>query len=105
MGHTIGRNIQLSSLLKIGENTHGTSEIFEMKHRLVEFLSSEMRFNIFSIESDMPNAYLINDYVLKGIGYPKKLLSYNTPAWDTQEVLDMVTWMRDFNKTGKQMVK
>jgi erythromycin esterase len=86
-------------IVALGENTHGTSEIFEMKHRLLEFLSTEMGFDIFAIESNMPEAYLINDYVLKGEGDPKTLLSYNTPAWNTQEVLNMLKWMRNFNKS------
>ena len=64
-----------------------------------------MGFKIFAIESEMANAYLLNDDVMKGIGDPKKLLSYNTPAWNTQEVLDMVTWMRGFNKTGKGSIQ
>ena len=34
-------------IVGLGENTHGSSEVFQMKHRLVEFLASEMGFTIF----------------------------------------------------------
>src|SRR5436190_12670961 len=50
-------------IVSLGEATHGTREIFQMKHRLIEFLASELGFTIFSIEANMPEAYRLNDYV------------------------------------------
>jgi len=61
-------------IVSLGEATHGTREIFQMKHRLIEFLASELGFAIFSIEANMPEAYRLNDYVLHGTGDPKALL-------------------------------
>jgi erythromycin esterase len=61
-----------------------------------------MGFTIFSIEANMPEAYALNDYVLNGIGDPKRLLQgMYFWTWNTQEVLDMVLWMREFNASGK----
>ncbi len=93
-------------IVALGENTHGTSEVFKMKHRLVEFLTTQMGFSIFSIEANMPEAYKLNDYVLHGEGDPKKLLrGMYFWTWDTQEVLDMIIWMRNFNSSGKEKVQ
>ncbi|HEX9943884.1 MAG TPA: erythromycin esterase family protein [Thermoanaerobaculia bacterium] len=89
-------------IVALGEQTHGTREFFQMKHRLVEFLASEMGFTLFSIEANMPEAYRVNDYILSGKGDPRELLKgmyYWT--WNTQEVLDMIEWMRRFNQSGK----
>ena len=61
-------------IVSLGEATHGTREIFQMKHRLIEFLASELGFTIFSIEANMPEAYRLNDYVLHGTGDAKALL-------------------------------
>lgn len=86
----------------LGEATHGTREFFQLKHRMLEFLTTKMGFSIFSIEANMPEAYRLNDFVLHGQGDPVKLIKgmyYWT--WDTEEVLDMVMWMREFNKSGK----
>src|SRR5262245_19667454 len=55
-------------IVSLGEATHGTREFFQLKHRMLEFLASEMGFTIFSIEANMPEAYRLNDYVLKGEG-------------------------------------
>ncbi len=88
-------------IVALGEATHGTSEFFHMKHRILEFLANEMGFTIFSIEANMPEAYRVNDYVLNGQGDARKLLKgMYFWTWNTQEVLDMMYWMRDFNTSG-----
>jgi erythromycin esterase len=93
-------------IVGLGENTHGTSEVFKMKHRLVEFLASEMGFTIFSIEANLPEAYKLNDYVLYGKGDSKALLKgMYFWTWNTQEVLDMIEWMRKFNASGKGKIQ
>ncbi len=93
-------------IVGLGEGTHGTAEFFRMKHRLVEFLASEKGFTLFAIEANMPEAYRVNDYVLDGKGDPKALLrGMYFWTWDTQEVLDMILWMRRFNASGKGRIQ
>ncbi|HEX2225485.1 MAG TPA: erythromycin esterase family protein [Thermoanaerobaculia bacterium] len=85
-------------IVSLGEATHGTREFFQMKHRLLEFLAEEMGFTHFAIEASMPDAYKINDYVLTGQGDPAELVAGMLFwTWNTQEVLDMVLWMRQYN--------
>jgi len=93
-------------IVALGEATHGAREFFQLKHRMLEFLATEMGFTIFSIEANMPEAYRLNDYVLTGKGDPKQLLKgMYFWTWDTQEVLNMILWMREFNKSGKGRVE
>ncbi len=93
-------------IVSLGEATHGTREFFQLKHRMLEYLATEMGFSIFSIEANMPEAYRLNDYVLNGNGDPAKLLrGMYFWTWDTEEVLDMIKWMREFNKSGKGRVE
>ncbi len=93
-------------IVSLGEATHGTREFFQLKHRMLEFLASEMGFTIFSIEASMPEAYRLNDYVLNGTGDPAALLKgMYFWTWDTEEVLDMIRWMREFNASGKGRVQ
>lgn len=88
-------------IVELGEATHGTREFFQLKHRMVEFLASQMGFTIFSIEANMPEAYRLNEYVLNGVGDPKELLKgMYFWTWNTQEVLEMIQWMREYNKSG-----
>ncbi|CAG0948327.1 hypothetical protein PHYC_00020 [Phycisphaerales bacterium] len=89
-------------IVSLGEPTHGTRECFQFKHRLTEFLASEMGFTIFSIEASMPEACMLTDYVLGGEGDPRKLIAgMYFWTWNTEEVLDMVEWMRRFNAEEK----
>jgi erythromycin esterase-like protein len=93
-------------IVGLGEATHGTSEFFRMKHRIIDFLANQMGFTIFSIEANMPEAYRVNDYVLNGKGDPKELLKgMYFWTWNTQEVLDMILWMREFNSSGKGRIQ
>ncbi len=93
-------------IVSLGEATHGSREFFQLKHRMLEFLATQMGFSIFSIEANMPEAYRLNDYVLNGTGDPAQLLrGMYFWTWDTEEVLTMIRWMRAFNQSGKGRVQ
>jgi len=65
-----------------------------------------MGFTLFSIEANMPEAYRLNDYVLSGTGDPAELLrGLYFWTWNTEEVLDMIRWMRAFNASGKGRIQ
>lgn len=93
-----------SKIVAFGESAHGSSEIFQMKHRLIKYLTQNKDFNIFSIEANMPESYKINDYVFEGKGYVKSLIEgMHFWTWRTEEVLQMVEWMKVQNKTNKNI--
>lgn len=93
-------------IVALGEATHGTSEFFQLKHRMIEFLATRMGFTIFAIEAGMPECHRLNDFVLNGKGDPKQLLhDLSVWPWDTEEVLDMILWMRKFNESGKGRIE
>jgi erythromycin esterase len=85
-------------VVALGEATHGTREFFQLKHRMLEFLVSELGFTVFAIEATMPETFDINEYVLTGEGDPAKALT-GLYFWttNTEEVLDMIEWMRRWN--------
>ena len=85
-------------LVSLGESTHGTREIFQMKHRMLEFLATEMGFTLFGIEASMPDCIAINDYVLTGEGNVRSAVAgQGFWTWNTNEVVEMVEWMRAYN--------
>ena len=93
-------------IVALGEGTHGTREFFRMKHRITEFLASEMGFTVFAIEANMPEARRVNDYVLRGEGDPKEALAgFYFCTWNTEEVLAMIEWMREFNAEGRGRIE
>ena len=94
----IGEMIGDARIVSLGEPTHGNREVFQLKHRMIEYLVKEMGFNIFALECPFGEAYDINRYVVDGIGDPEKALaSIYMWAWDTREMLDLIKWMRLYN--------
>jgi len=85
-------------IVALGEATHGTSEFFRLKHRMLEFLVEEMGFRDFAIEANLPEAFAIDDYLQSGQGDPAKALAgLHFWPWNTEEFLDMLRWMRSYN--------
>ncbi|WP_373519854.1 erythromycin esterase family protein [Pricia sp.] len=83
----------------LGENTHGTREFFQVKHRLLEFLVTEMGFQAFALEASHSNCVPINDYVLYGKGNRENVLTgQGYVVWDTQELLSLIDWIRAYNQ-------
>ncbi len=94
-----GEAVGDSRIVSLGEATHGTREFFQMKHRLLEYLVHEKGFTVFAIEANWPESLAIDRYIKTSEGDPKAgLLAMYFWTWQTAEVLDMIEWMRAFNK-------
>jgi len=86
-------------IVAMGEATHGTREFFQMKHRMFEFLVEEMGYRVFAIEDDFTGVQAINEYILYGKGSAMEAIkSITNCPWFTEEVLEMVEWMRKYNE-------
>jgi len=95
-------------VVALGEATHGTSEFFRMKHRMLEFLVKEMGFTSFYIEAPMSRFTYINDYVLYGIGDPDNVIAkIDAQTWRLEEARNLIGWMRQYNSsvTGDKKVR
>jgi len=93
-------------IVALGEQTHGTREFFQFKHRMLEFLVAKMGFNLFAIEASEPDAIAVDDYVLTGNGNPATALgNLGFWTWNTEEVLDMIRWMRKWNEDPAHKTK
>jgi erythromycin esterase-like protein len=93
-------------IVALGEGTHGTREFFQLKHRITQYLATDMGFTVFAIEANLPEAWKVNDYVLGGPGDPRALLDgMYFWTWNTEEVLEMVEWMRHFNASKRGRIE
>jgi erythromycin esterase len=94
----VGEMAGNARVVALGEATHGTREFFQLKHRILEYLVAKKGFTIFGIEASFPDALAVNDYVLHGTGDPGAALAgLQFWTWNTDEVLDMIKWMRAWN--------
>lgn len=100
LGQLIGNNTVVAS----GEVTHGSSEIFRMKHRIIKYLSQHKGFDVFSIEANMPEAYKVNRYIIEGKGDPREVLKgMYFWTWNTTGMLGLINWMKEYNSSQKKI--
>lgn len=93
-----GEMVGAARLVALGEPTHGNREVYQLKHRMLEYLVHEKDFNIFAIEAPFAETENWNNYVLHGRGSAEEALASTTMwAWDTEEVAAMLDWMRQYN--------
>jgi erythromycin esterase len=95
-------------VIGLGEATHGTKEFFELKNKMFKYLVEKQDVKLFGIEANFAACYDINKYVLTGEGNAKEALSKNGYwVWQSQEVLDLIEWMKNYNKgkTSNQKIK
>lgn len=96
-----GKAVGDARIVSLGEATHGSREIFRMKHRLLEYLVKEKGFTVFAMEANWPESQAADRYIKTGEGDPKDALAaMYFWTWQTEEVLDLVVWMRAFNKAS-----
>jgi len=90
--------IKDKEIISLGESTHGSKEVFQIKHRIIKYLVEECDFTVFAIEANMIECSLINNYIQTGEGNPEQLLArLGYWVWNTQEILDLIKWMRNYN--------
>ncbi|GEN77651.1 erythromycin esterase family protein [Chryseobacterium hagamense] len=85
-------------IIGLGEASHGSSEIFKLKDKLTRYILMKNNGGVFSIESPMPKAMLINEYIVNGKKTGKEYVM-NLDSWiyQTDEILDMTEWMKKYN--------
>ncbi|ADD45078.1 erythromycin esterase family protein [Stackebrandtia nassauensis] len=90
----------------LGEASHGSRELFRVKHRMTRFLVERMGFRTLAFEQDFAWGTLIDHYVVTGEGDPRELVSgMSSPLWATEEILELITWMRSYNEEHRDKVR
>ena len=89
-----------SPLVGLGEATHGTAEFYKMKDQLFRRLVEEKDFKAIVFELPWGNAWVINEFVTKGVGTADEVIDQcGYWTYDTQEVRDLAQWIHDFNNS------
>jgi erythromycin esterase len=104
-GHSLGDLTPLGGLIgdahvvNLGGLTFGTSEAFTVRRRILQYLVTKLGFDTLVFEIGQEDARLINHYLQTGEGNPRLLLAeLDDPRWNTQEMLDLILWMRFHNR-------
>ena len=88
-----------AKILGLGEESHGTSEVYKMKHRLAKYLAENNIFNRLSFEVNMPEAYQFNQLIQKdqidGVDISEQLHFW---IYETHEFQDIIKWIASISK-------
>lgn len=86
------------TVVAMGEATHGIHEFVELKKRVFKYLVEKKGFTVFAIEANYVECLPIDHYIKTGEGDPAHLLANGMVwPWRTEEVLDLILWMRTYN--------
>ncbi|MFD4240584.1 erythromycin esterase family protein [Streptomyces sp. NPDC058525] len=87
-----------AQVVAIGAATRQAHELSTLSHRLVRLLVEELGFRSLALEGDDASRVGLDEYIRTGTGDPQVMLSGARSFWQTDEILDVVRWMRDFNR-------
>jgi erythromycin esterase-like protein len=93
----VRRSIGNATIVGLGESVHRVSEETTLKHRVLRYLVERMGFRSVAWEEDWTLGVDLDKYIRTGQGDLTVLMSRMSRAWRTQEVADVLRWLRDFN--------
>ena len=100
----LDRLVGTGAVVALGENSHGASEIFRLKERIIRYLNRQLGFNRVVFEAEMAEGTILNDYICSGVGHAKAgIFGLNMWVWDVNEVVSLVEWMRQRNIDGHRI--
>ncbi|NQV32759.1 MAG: erythromycin esterase family protein [Phycisphaeraceae bacterium] len=84
----------------LGESRHDTREQLLLKGLLTRHLIEDQGFRALIIEESFSHAARLDQYVTSGKGDPRALMNRLAGwyLWDTEEMLELVQWIRQFNE-------
>ena len=93
-----GTLVKDAQIIALGEATHGTSEFFKLKHRLLQYAIRDLGVRTFILEDNQLQVERVNRYVLLGEGDARTVMRGLFAVWNTQEMLELVKWVRAYNE-------
>jgi len=90
-----------ATVIGLGESRHDTREQLLLKKLLVRHLVEELGFRVLILEESFPHAQSLDRYVSSGEGDLQEIMSRLAGwyLWDTEEMLDLMRWLRTFNES------
>lgn len=97
-----------SSVVLLGEASHGTHEFYKARAEITKRLIAERGFTAVAVEADWPDAYHVNRFVRgeipeaegesEAVDALSQFRRFPTWMWRNADVLDFVGWLRNYNE-------
>ncbi|MGV9312367.1 erythromycin esterase family protein [Streptomyces sp. NPDC003691] len=100
----LSRMVKGATIVGVGEATHGSKELFQLKHRLFQHLVEKNGFRTFSLEVHWSAGARLDAYVRTGRGDLRQIMrdefQFTFEDWRNEEFRALFTWMREHNRTA-----
>ncbi len=98
---SLAKSIGSARVVGLGESRHDTREQLLLKALLVRHLIEDLGFRAFILEESFSHVEPLDRFLGSGEGEPRALLNgiVGWYLWDTEEMLDLIVWIRQFNET------
>ncbi|MBU2019897.1 MAG: erythromycin esterase family protein [Bacteroidetes bacterium] len=94
------------TLIGLGESTHGTSEFTIIRGELFKYLVENHNYTVFFLEADFNACSRVNRYIHGADDDSKEALNeVRLWPWFTQELLNLIEWMRSYNQKNDNILK
>lgn len=100
------QHLKFKKVFAIGEATHGSSEVYEIKNNLTKYLISYHDYSTLAIEMEPFDAQELNKYIQGGnIKLDATLSATGYWIWKTKEFSSLMEWLRKFNESKSNKIK
>lgn len=88
------------TVVALGEASHGTSEFYFQKGRIIRYLITQLNYKHIGVE--FPGSLLIpaNQYLQTGEGNLKEIMQ-GFALYKTKEIFDLLEWIKEYNQSQK----
>ncbi len=88
--------------MQLGESSHGSGSMNQLKTRLIKYLHQQHGFNLIAFESSM---FACNRGLEKNAAIPSDLLMYSCifPVWHTEEVLELFRYIKQTQSSDRPL--
>jgi erythromycin esterase-like protein len=94
------------NVIGLGETSHGAAALFELKLDLLKALASRGQLDAVAVELPAAAADIIDEYVAGHADDRKAVIeALSYPAWQTEEMLRVIDWLRGINLTRKAGIR
>jgi len=102
----LDRAIGNSKVVALGENSHGSAPIYDLKLQFIKYLVEQKGYTLFALESPSAETDAVNDYVIGDHGALDSVLhNLVYPSWKTREMAAIIEWIKKHNRKAKTKVQ
>jgi erythromycin esterase len=102
----IWREFENSNVIGLGEGSHGTSDFFTIKAKMIKYGVEKKNVKLILIEESLGNTFPLNEYIQRGKGNAvSSLEQFGAWIYKVKEVAELIEFLKTYNETKPESEK